>query len=165
MRKKIISVALITSFLFSGCALNAGNNPDKYIQLGQYKNLNVTRVSTDVTEEDIENELNESIDSYLEPVKVLDRDTVEMRVYERGTGETLACGTGSCATVVAAIDSPSNVASSSAFAIPAPNETIANTDKVAIIFFISIVFSPIIYILTIKYYILFFALSKIKYSI
>ena len=77
MRKKIISVALITSFLFSGCALNAGNNPDKYIQLGQYKNLNVTRVSTDVTEEDIENELNESIDSYLEPVKVLDRDTVE----------------------------------------------------------------------------------------
>lgn len=26
-----------------------------------------------------------------------------MRVYERGTGETLACGTGTCATVVAAI--------------------------------------------------------------
>ena len=26
-----------------------------------------------------------------------------MRVYERGAGETLACGTGTCATVVAAI--------------------------------------------------------------
>lgn len=35
--------------------------------------------------------------------KVIDRNHIEMRVYERGTGETLACGTGTCATVVAAI--------------------------------------------------------------
>ena len=36
-------------------------------------------------------------------VKILDRQNVQMRVWERGTGETLACGTGCCATVVACI--------------------------------------------------------------
>lgn len=35
--------------------------------------------------------------------KIVDRSNIEMRVYERGAGETLACGTGSCATAVAAI--------------------------------------------------------------
>lgn len=35
--------------------------------------------------------------------KVIDRGNIEMRVYERGTGETLACGTGACATAVSAI--------------------------------------------------------------
>jgi diaminopimelate epimerase len=35
--------------------------------------------------------------------KVIDRKNIEMRVYERGAGETLACGTGTCATVVAGI--------------------------------------------------------------
>ena len=36
-------------------------------------------------------------------VKVDDRGNVHMRVWERGTGETLACGTGCCATTVACI--------------------------------------------------------------
>ena len=36
-------------------------------------------------------------------VNVKDRKNLDMRVWERGSGETLACGTGTCATVVAAI--------------------------------------------------------------
>ncbi|WP_303785684.1 diaminopimelate epimerase [Azovibrio restrictus] len=48
-------------------------------------------------------------------MQVLDRHNVRLRVYERGSGETLACGTGACAAVVAGIrrgllDSPVRVA-------------------------------------------------------
>ncbi|MBQ8707654.1 MAG: diaminopimelate epimerase [Succinivibrionaceae bacterium] len=36
-------------------------------------------------------------------VQILDRRNVKMRVWERGTGETFACGTGACATAVAGV--------------------------------------------------------------
>ncbi len=47
-------------------------------------------------------------------LQVVDRHHIKLRVYERGTGETLACGTGACAAVVAGIsrgllDSPVRV--------------------------------------------------------
>ena len=36
-------------------------------------------------------------------IRVIDRQTIEMRVWERGAGETLACGTGACAAAVSSI--------------------------------------------------------------
>ena len=47
-------------------------------------------------------------------MQVVDRQTIRLRVYERGSGETLACGTGACAAVVVGIrrgllDSPVQV--------------------------------------------------------
>ncbi len=47
-------------------------------------------------------------------MQVIDRGNIALRVFERGVGETLACGTGACAAVVAGIrrgklDSPTDV--------------------------------------------------------
>ena len=39
----------------------------------------------------------------VEIAKIIDRDNIAMRVYERGSAETLSCGTGCCAVAVAAI--------------------------------------------------------------
>ena len=41
--------------------------------------------------------------SNIEFARVCGKDEIEMRVWERGSGETMACGTGACATAVAAI--------------------------------------------------------------
>jgi diaminopimelate epimerase len=48
-------------------------------------------------------------------MQIVDRHAIRLRVYERGAGETLACGTGACAAVVTGIrrgllDSPVRVA-------------------------------------------------------
>ena len=37
-------------------------------------------------------------------IRVLDSHTLKMRVWERGSGETWACGTGACAAAVAAVE-------------------------------------------------------------
>ena len=38
----------------------------------------------------------------MEAVEVLSRDHIRMRVWERGVGITMACGTGACAAAIAA---------------------------------------------------------------
>ncbi len=39
----------------------------------------------------------------IEFIEIIDENTVKMRVWERGTGETLACGTGACAVAVSTV--------------------------------------------------------------
>ena len=36
-------------------------------------------------------------------VEVIDKHTLKARIWERGSGETMACGTGACASAVAAV--------------------------------------------------------------
>lgn len=51
-------------------------DPEKYVTLGQYKGLEVTRLSTDISKDDIEAELADSIESFAEAVEVTDRNDV-----------------------------------------------------------------------------------------
>lgn len=51
----------------------------------------------------IENHPRFSDRTNVEFVHVIDREQVRMRVWERGAGETMACGTGACATAVACV--------------------------------------------------------------
>lgn len=71
-------------------------NPHAVIFMDDIKNLEIEKVGPY-----FENHERFPERTNTEFVKVIDRNTVEMRVWERGTGETLACGTGCCAIVVA----------------------------------------------------------------
>src|SRR5262249_35020015 len=51
----------------------------------------------------IENHVHFPERTNVEFVRVVGYDVLEMRVWERGTGETMACGSGACAAVAAAL--------------------------------------------------------------
>ena len=61
----------------------------------------VTILASEATLDTVD-ELKETLDG-LGMCKVIDENTLKMRVWERGSGETWACGTGACAAVVAAV--------------------------------------------------------------
>lgn len=73
-------------------------NPHAVVYVEDVKGLNIETIGPAFeNHERFPNRVN------TEFVKVLDRNTVEMRVWERGSGETMACGTGACAVAVACI--------------------------------------------------------------
>ena len=73
-------------------------NPHDVVFMDDIKNLEIEKIGTLFeNHERFPNRIN------TEFVNVIDRHTAQMRVWERGSGETLACGTGACAVAVACI--------------------------------------------------------------
>lgn len=76
----------------------AMGNPHTVIYVDDVKNLDLEKIGPKFeNHERFPKRIN------TEFVHCIDRNTVEMRVWERGSGETLACGTGACAVAVASI--------------------------------------------------------------
>lgn len=73
-------------------------NPHAVVYMEDVKNLPLEEISPKFEKHPA---FPESVNT--EFVRVIDRRTVEMRVWERGSGETLACGTGACAVAVASV--------------------------------------------------------------
>ena len=73
-------------------------NPHAITYIDDVKNLEIEKIGPKFENHEIFPDR-----ANTEFVRVIDRNTVEMRVWERGSGETLACGTGACAVAVSSI--------------------------------------------------------------
>ena len=73
-------------------------NPHGVIFMEQIDNLSISDIGPE-----LENHKMWLDRANIEFAEVIDEHTIKMRVWERGSGETQACGTGACATAVAAI--------------------------------------------------------------
>ena len=73
-------------------------NPHAVVFVDDTKSLNLEKIGPAFEKHSI---FPEQVNT--EFVHVIDRKTVDMRVWERGSGETFACGTGACATAMACI--------------------------------------------------------------
>ena len=84
-----------TEYRMTGVSMG---NPHAIIYMDNIKDLNLERLGPKFeNHERFPKRIN------TEFVKFIDRHTLEMRVWERGSGETMACGTGACAVAVASI--------------------------------------------------------------
>jgi len=73
-------------------------NPHAVVFCDDVDSLNLNEIGPDFEHNEV---FPERVNT--EFVKVIDKNTLKMRVWERGSGETLACGTGACAAAVAAV--------------------------------------------------------------
>lgn len=82
-------------YLMTGVSMG---NPHTVVYIDDVKGLDIEKIGPEFeNHERFPKRIN------TEFAKVIDRSTVEMRVWERGSGETLACGTGACAVAVSSI--------------------------------------------------------------
>ena len=84
-----------TTYRITGVSMG---NPHAIVYMDDIDNLEIEKIGPK-----FENHIDFPDRINTEFVKVIDRHTLQMRVWERGSGETLACGTGACAAVVAAV--------------------------------------------------------------
>lgn len=97
-KEQVIAQPLnINQNLYEVTAVSMGN-PHVIVYMEDVKNLKIEEVGPYFEKSSV---FPESVNT--EFVRVIDRNTVEMRVWERGSGETLACGTGACAVAVACV--------------------------------------------------------------
>lgn len=95
-REQVINEPLdVNGKIYHITAVSMGN-PHAIVYMDDVDGLDIAR-----TGPLFENHINFPDRINTEFVKVIDRHTLQMRVWERGSGETLACGTGACAVAVA----------------------------------------------------------------
>ncbi len=83
--------------LYEATCVSMGN-PHAVLFLDEIENLNLELIGPK-----FENNILFPKRTNTEFVKIIDKSHAKMRVWERGTGETLACGTGACAVLVAGV--------------------------------------------------------------
>ena len=74
-------------------------NPHAIVFCDEIDNLNLEKIGPKFEHHDM---FPEQVNT--EFVRVIDQNTIGMRVWERGSGETFACGTGACAAAVASVE-------------------------------------------------------------
>jgi diaminopimelate epimerase len=102
MGKPELTSAVDEEILVNGKAWNftgiSMGNPHAVVFLDEVSSLNLPEIGPG-----FENHPRFPDRTNTEFVRVIDRGHLEMRVWERGSGETLACGTGACASAAAAV--------------------------------------------------------------
>ena len=74
------------------------SNPHIVQKVKRIKNLNVTLIGK-ILSNDLRFKKNVNVNF----IQIIDRNNIILRVYERGVGETMSCGTGACASVITCV--------------------------------------------------------------
>ena len=88
---------VIKNKIFTITCVSMGN-PHAIIRLHNLEDINIKEYGSL-----IENRSEFPKRTNVEFIEILDRSRIKMKVWERGAGETLACGTGACASTVASV--------------------------------------------------------------
>ena len=93
---EVIDIPISTSFGTLNLTAVGTGNPHGVVIMDSVSDLDIDSIGPEIQN----NELFPR-KANIEFVRIINRNEIEMRVYERGSGETMACGTGACASVVA----------------------------------------------------------------